>query len=309
MRKTGICVAKAITGIVPGLCAFLVLAVPPRVEAALQLQVTVTVDNDYDTYHGPADGNPLVFIGSNWNWPTTNAWNYDANAGDHLYIVAWDAGPPQMWIGETTLGDGATLLSNTTDWEFIVGTGTNPGGGGARPSVEMLMTQISTATAEDTWALPAVSAPQGTGPWGRSAAYLQLPVWHDTFGAGSSSAASVVFRKRHWGWLNTDPNQHRNRRGYVGAACRFRTARHWSVGHVRQHIFSCRICLARHLWRRVVKRRKFRRFRTFSPVAAIPEPSTLSILVLGIGSVLGITRLKRRSRLNVRKIPSEPGPR
>ncbi len=245
MRKTGICVAKAITGIVPGLCAFLVLAVPPRVEAALQLQVTVTVDNDYDTYHGPADGNPLVFIGSNWNWPTTNAWNYDANAGDHLYIVAWDAGPPQMWIGETTLGDGATLLSNTTDWEFIVGTGTNPGGGGARPSVEMLMTQISTATAEDTWALPAVSAPQGTGPWGTFGSISSAAefVWHDTFGAGSSSAASFVV------------------------------------------------------------------FRTFSPVAAIPEPSTLSILVLGIGSVLGITRLKRRSRLNVRKIPSEPGPR
>ncbi len=116
---------------------------------------TITADNHYALYTGAADGQNLSFIGrneaghagdpGNWNWSLPETWGFAPDVGDHLYVVAWDDGGPQSWIGQVALPDGSTLVSNAQDWEYVLGDGSNPGPDGQAPSTDMLRTRIGAA--------------------------------------------------------------------------------------------------------------------------------------------------------------------
>ncbi|MDX2213782.1 MAG: PEP-CTERM sorting domain-containing protein [Oculatellaceae cyanobacterium bins.114] len=183
---------------------------------AAQLSATVTADNHYGLYHGQADGSGLSFVGRNeegdghipdanppipnaacsgaFNWQCPESWAFSVNPKDHLYVIAWDDGGPQNWIGDFQLPDGSLLLSNTTDWEYAIASGSNPLNGSIPP-----LLSVATEIASASWQAPQASAPQGTAPWGiipNISSSAQF-IWHDTLADTSLSDANyVIFRSK-----------------------------------------------------------------------------------------------------------------
>lgn len=178
----------------------LLLAVPAF---AATLTAHITADNHYGLYYGDAAGSNLTLIGrnesgeggnpGNYNWSLPETWTADVPAGQFLYVVAWDTGSQQMWIGDFTIGN-TTIVSNTANWLYKIASGANPGSGNlpANSAIQGVITNPNTA-----WAIPGVQANNGVSPWGTiagldaSAKFL----WHDSLGSASGSDASyVIFR-------------------------------------------------------------------------------------------------------------------
>ena len=150
--------------------------------SAATIGATLTADNSYGLYYGEADGSGLTFVGRNeqgidrsvpdttrpippsscsgFGWSCPEAWEFNADPGDRIYVIAWDWGGPQSWIGEFQTPDGL-LLSNASDWEYTIG-GPNPGWYGDVPSLTDLTNQIASAT----WSTPRSLGSNGTR-WGR----------------------------------------------------------------------------------------------------------------------------------------------
>nr|WP_242063301.1 PEP-CTERM sorting domain-containing protein [Nostoc sp. FACHB-892] len=172
---------------------------------AVNITATLTADNHYGLYYGQEDGSGLTFVGRNekgeagdpgqYNWSLPETFNFNANNGDYLYVLAWDDGFPQSWIGEFKLPSGVSLLSNTSDWIYTIGSGANPGVFGDVP----LLTTVASEIGNATWSIPQASAPQGTSPW------FTIPgissqanfIWHDSLGDDSSSDRNyAIFRTK-----------------------------------------------------------------------------------------------------------------
>ena len=172
---------------------------------SVTVTATITADNHYGLYFGEADGTDLTIVGRNekqaggdpgaYDWSLPETFTFDVSANAYVYVVAWDYGSPQMWIGEFDLFGGEVVTSNLTDWEYMTGTGPNPGVSGDVPPVDELIQAIRGAT----WATPAASATQPSPQWGvipgiSSSAEF---VWQDTFGSGSTSAGTyAIFRTK-----------------------------------------------------------------------------------------------------------------
>lgn len=172
---------------------------------------TLTADNFYGLYHGQEDGSGLNLVGRNEttpegnpgdkNWSEPETFDFTPNAGDFIYVVAWDdpvLNYQQSWIGEFQLDNGDLLLSNIDDWEYyVVGqdfidplstTDQN-----ALPETPMLGGIINGAT----WDSPLATAPNGSDPWGTIPGITDEAnfIWHDTLDALSSSdGLFVVYR-------------------------------------------------------------------------------------------------------------------
>jgi hypothetical protein len=166
---------------------------------------TLTADNHYGLFVGSGDGERLAFIGRNevglagnpgkYNWSLPETWNFTPQVDDHIYVVAWDVGGPQSWIGQFTLPDGSTLVSNSQDWEYVIGAGPNPGTLGAVPPAQELRTRIAAAG----WRAIGAQAANGALPWrtipgiGPNANFI----WHDKFADGSASDAGyAIYRTK-----------------------------------------------------------------------------------------------------------------
>lgn len=168
---------------------------------------TLTADNHYGLYTGNGEGTALSLVGrnevgtagnpgtSNWSLPET--YNFNVSGGDYIYLLVWDDGGPQSWIGQFVLPDGTSLFSDTSNWEFAIGSGPNPGPSGSLPGMSQVMSDID----EADWGSLAASAPNGSTPWG-SIPGISLDanfVWHDTLDENSSSDGGyVIFRTAAW---------------------------------------------------------------------------------------------------------------
>ena len=116
-------------------------AMTAGISQADPVTAVLTADNHYGLYHGSGDGSVLTFVGRNefgfagspgaFNWSLPETFPFNAT-GDYLYVVAWDDGGPQMWTGDFTF-PASNVVSNTTDWEWVAGSGANPMTGGAVP--------------------------------------------------------------------------------------------------------------------------------------------------------------------------------
>ncbi len=173
---------------------------------AATVNATLTADNHYGLFTGDSQGNLLRFIGRNekgaygasngtvvtdgnygnvtlntvsnggWNWSGAEKWTFDLNAGEHLYVVAWDdSSVAETWVGEFNY-DGKQLLTGASDWEYLVAQdfanttaieGVNPGDNGDVPKVGELTNQIANANWQATGSLGKNNG--STTPWGKIA--------------------------------------------------------------------------------------------------------------------------------------------
>ena len=132
---------------------------------------TLTADNHYGLYTGLSDASDLSFIGRNekgsngstggYNWSKPETWSVSLEAGQHFYVLAWDDGGPQSWIGEFNFGS-TTLYSDAANWEYTIATGANPGTNGDVPNLAAVMEAIETGI----WNPVTFEVANGTSPWG-----------------------------------------------------------------------------------------------------------------------------------------------
>lgn len=152
----------------------------------------VVADDHYAVFVGNASGSSMTLVGDSGAnlWFSQGApFSFDANAGDYIYVAAWDDpnyGAPHMWIGEFTVGS-TTLYSNLTDWTTKYDN-TIKGPSAAQVS--------ALAQSAAPWLAPQVSMPNGSSPYGSLIGGAPASmIWHDTFGASSASESGyALFR-------------------------------------------------------------------------------------------------------------------
>ncbi|MHB8767375.1 MAG: PEP-CTERM sorting domain-containing protein, partial [Deferrisomatales bacterium] len=163
---------------------------------ALTVTATVTADNHYGLYYGNAAGTSLTLVGRNeaatvgspgqYNWSLPETFTFSVGAGDFLYVLAWDDGGPQAWLGSFSWA-GGSLVSNKADWVYRATPTGNPGMSGPLPALATVQSLIGAA---GPWGTPGVSAANGSSPWGTVSGFAGTGaawVWHDTLAAASAS--------------------------------------------------------------------------------------------------------------------------
>lgn len=154
---------------------------------------TLTSDNHYGLFLGNASGSNLQFIGRNefgnagspgaYNWSLPETYQFNASPGDYLYVLAWDDGGPQAWIGSFSTPAGA-LTTNSTDWVAKYTTTGNPGVNGNVPANAAVVSLIGAGS----WGAVNAQAANGSGPWGAIPGVGSANfIWHDTLSNGSAS--------------------------------------------------------------------------------------------------------------------------
>lgn len=181
-----------------GMTSSAMAMLPP---GAVSVNGTLTADNHYGLYVGQADGGGLRFIGRNekgaagapgtYNWSEAETWNFLVTPGEHLYVMAWDDGGPQGWIGNFGWSGGG-VASNLPAWQAAIAPGGNPGSSGDLPATATLSGYIAAAS----WQAPGASAANGSSPWGSINGVGSAQwIWHDTLADGSLSDANfAMFR-------------------------------------------------------------------------------------------------------------------
>ncbi|OYY93442.1 MAG: hypothetical protein B7Y41_11810 [Hydrogenophilales bacterium 28-61-23] len=174
---------------------------------AVNITGTLTADNHYALYAGQPDGSGLAYVGRNeigdsgnpgiYNFSFPETWHFNVAAGDRLYVVAWDDGGPQMFLGNFNWESGL-IVSDLASWEYYVPDNTNqfvPNG-----ATPITTADLGSLIATANWSAPSAQTPNSNNPtWGTipgvsaTAAYI----WHD--GAwndwnSSSDGKYVVFR-------------------------------------------------------------------------------------------------------------------
>jgi MYXO-CTERM domain-containing protein len=165
---------------------------------------TLTADNHYGLYTGLSDASDLSLIGRNekgysgspgtYNWSNPESWSVSLEAGQHLYVLAWDDGGPQSWIGQFNFGS-TTLYSNAAQWEYLIAPGPNPGESGDLPDLSSVIAAIQNGS----WSQVMFETPNGASPWGNipgidpAAKFIAA----DGFDASvASDAHFVIYRNR-----------------------------------------------------------------------------------------------------------------
>jgi PEP-CTERM motif len=167
---------------------------------------TLLAANHYGLYVGNNDASNLTYVGRNelgpsgspctYDWSCAETWSFNAETTtDYIYVVAWDDGGPQSWIGNFSFGS-TTLVSNKASWEYLIPASTAGFGTGSSPPVSLAALD-ALINPSSVWSAPLVDAANGTSPWGTIAGLNPNArfLWHDTLGSASSSDGKyVVFR-------------------------------------------------------------------------------------------------------------------
>jgi len=165
---------------------------------------TLTADNHYGLYAGNATGSELRFVGRNekgelgnpgiHNWSLPETWTFSVNKGEYLYLVAWDTGDQQMWIGDFRF-DSYGFVSDVSSWLYVLPESDRALAREA--DIPVALADLSPIIEGAQWRKPREQYDNGTGPWRTiegidSAAQF---LWHDTgFGDSASEGSFVVFR-------------------------------------------------------------------------------------------------------------------
>ncbi len=218
--------AAAIIGKLVLVIGLSMMFVGPAVADSYNIVADITADNHYGLFFGNAAGTNLTLVGRNepddngtgpnggCGWTDPERWTFNVPSGSYLYVLAWNVDGPQMWIGQVKKADGSYLYSNTADWVYTVGSGSNPSYSptseypdGVVPSLTTVKADIANANAKG-WGTPLASAPNdGNQIWSSDPDNnIGIPgispnanfIWHDTFSLDGDLSSSqdnyAIFR-------------------------------------------------------------------------------------------------------------------
>jgi len=163
---------------VPNLTALCLTSVVLCLASAAQadsITVNMTVDNSYALFHGTST-TAQTFVGSDFNWTTTETYNFNLPSSDYLYVVtASDLSTAQGFLGQFKNNTfNYTFYSNDPQWQVMAtGLGSGAPYTGSTADMNLLSAQLVNAnlgasgtTASLGWTALTAGPANGGGPWG-----------------------------------------------------------------------------------------------------------------------------------------------
>ena len=136
------------------------------------IQVKMTVDNSYALFYGNQNA-ATNFVGSDFNWPTVETYNFNLDANQYLYVVtASDRAVAQGFLGPfENLTKGYKFYSNDPQWQVMAtGLGSNAPYTGSAANLSLLSQEIQDANAggnpSNGWTNLTAGPSNGSAPWG-----------------------------------------------------------------------------------------------------------------------------------------------
>ena len=171
------------------------------------IQVSLTVDNSYALFLGTGTS-ATSFIGTNFNWPDTETYNFDLSKTSFIYVVtASDLSTAQGFLGQfENQTTGYKFYSNDIQWQ-VMATGLGNSGApysGSAANLALLSKEIQDANAggnpSNGWVSTTAGEANGAGPWGSRAGIDAAAkwVWYNKPGAGITNPTLGGFNHDEW---------------------------------------------------------------------------------------------------------------
>lgn len=140
---------------------------------ATNIQVSITVDNSYALFYGTQTA-ATTFVGSNFNWPDTETYNFNLPNNYYIYVVtASDLSVAQGFLGQfTNLDTNYKFYSNDPQWQVnATGRGgANAPYSGSAADLQELTNEIVDANGggnpSNGWVGLTAGPANGAAPWG-----------------------------------------------------------------------------------------------------------------------------------------------
>lgn len=139
---------------------------------AIPIKVNITIDNSYALFYGSQTA-ATTFVGSDFNWSTTETYNFNLPSNQYLYVVtASDLAVAQGFLGQfENLDTGYKFYSNDLQWRVMAtGLGSSAPYSGSAADLALLTQEILDANGggnpSSGWVAPTAGPVNGAGPWG-----------------------------------------------------------------------------------------------------------------------------------------------
>lgn len=156
-----------------GCATGLLLSVMSSPAQAINIKVAITVDNSYALFYGTQTA-ATNFVGSDFDWPTTETYNFDLPANQFIYVVtASDLAAAQAFLGQfENLDSGFKFYSSDPQWQ-VMATGLGNTGApytGSAADLALLTQEILDANGggnpSNGWVGLTTGPANGAAPWG-----------------------------------------------------------------------------------------------------------------------------------------------
>jgi len=140
---------------------------------AFNIKVAITVDNSYALFYGTQTA-ATNFVGSEFNWPSTETYNFNLPANQFIYVVtASDLAVAQAFLGQfENLDSGYKFYSSDPQWQ-VMATGLGNTGApytGSAADLALLTQEILDANGggnpSNGWVGLTAGPANGAAPWG-----------------------------------------------------------------------------------------------------------------------------------------------
>ena len=178
-----------------------VLSVPAQ---AINIKVTMTVDNSYAIFHGTETA-ATTFVGSDFWWPTTETYNFNLPANQFIYVVtASDLTEAQGFLGQfQNLDTGFKFYSNDPQWQVMAtGLGANAPYTDSAGDLALLTQEILDANAggnaSNGWVGFTDGPANGAAPWGEVSGIDEAARWVWYSSNGDPDPTTAGFNHEEW---------------------------------------------------------------------------------------------------------------
>ncbi|GAA4415854.1 PEP-CTERM sorting domain-containing protein [Quisquiliibacterium transsilvanicum] len=177
----------------------------PAVANAINVKVTMTVDNSYALFYGTGT-QATNFVGADYNWQAVETYNFDLPADRYLYVVtASDLSVAQGFLGQfENLDSGYKFYSNDPQWQ-VMATGLGNTGApysGSVADLALLSQEIQDANGggnvSQGWTGLTAGPGNGSDPWGSQAGIDAAARWVWYSANGDTDPTSPGFNHGEW---------------------------------------------------------------------------------------------------------------
>lgn len=155
-------------------CVLALLAATGSMARAVPITVNMTVDNSYALFYGTQTGGGLTFVGSDYNWATTETYNFNLPSNYYIYVVtASDLQVAQGFLGQfENTSTNYKFYTQDPQWQ-VTATGLGNTGApytGSASDLALLTQEILNANAGTNasggWVGTVGGPLNGSMPWG-----------------------------------------------------------------------------------------------------------------------------------------------
>ncbi len=190
--------AKAALGVALPLS---LLALPA---GAADIRIAITVDNSYALFIGNNTA-ATSLVGSDFNWPTTEVYNFTLDSDKYLYVVtASDLSVAQGFLGQfQNLSSGYKFYSNDPQWQVMAtGLGSAAPYSGSAADLTLLSNEIVDANGGGNpsggWVSLTAGPANGSAPWGAIGSIDAAARWVWYSSNGDTDPTSPGFNHNEW---------------------------------------------------------------------------------------------------------------